>query len=347
MRGIPPILPALAASLYLACLAIPARAATNAHCVIASWNVENLFDPYNDPANPGATNFTPNGWTRWTPARYRQKLDHLGEVIAAMRPDILCLTEIENRRVLEDLVQTLHEQQRYDLPVILHREGGDRRGIDVAMLARVAPVATNWVAPVPEQRDLLIARFVIDGRPLTIVLNHWKSWVGDAAANVRIRTTEARASRREVERRLAEFPSAAVMALGDFNDNADSDSLTNAAGFTLYGTYAGTNVTGVLYNLDGGLPTDQRGTYYYGKDRVWNSFDSMSVSHGMLPGLTPTAPWRVVPGSYGPFILPQQKNADGEPLPFHRVRKKDAHGVVRDTYLTGYSDHFPVRVELE
>lgn len=322
--------------------------ATN-QLVVASWNVENLFDPYSDPANPGATNYTPAGWARWTPARYAMKLDHLAEVIAAMRPDVLGLIEIENRRVLEDLTRVLRDSYHFDLPVILHREGEDRRGIDVAMLARFAPVATNWITPVTQQRDILIARFDIRGRPLTVCLNHWKSWVGPQAENVRIRTVEAQAARGEIARRLAGNPAAAIVALGDFNDNVDAPSLTRDAGFVPWNPVSppATNRSAVLYNLSGMLTPTNRGTYYYGKDRVWNSFDSISVSRGMLPDGACTSAWQVVTNSYGPFVLPAQRDATGHPLPFHRVRKKDATGKIRDTYLTGYSDHFPVRVVLQ
>jgi len=343
-------MPRIMISLLLFALLFVVRAvAASNQVVVASWNVENLFDPYNDPANPGAVDFTPQGWAHWTPELYALKLDHLSEVIAAMQPDILCLTEIENRRVLEDLVRVLHQKRNYDLPVILHREGGDRRGIDVAMLTRFTPMATNWIAPVPQQRDILTARFVIRGRPLTVCLNHWKSWVGPQDQDLEIRTIEARAAHDEVAQRLAKNPVAAVVALGDFNDNVESSSLTQVAGFALWSPAApaATNNTALLFNLSGMLAPKTRGTYYYGKDRVWNSFDSMSVSRGMLPDGACTSAWQVVTNSYGPFVLPQQRDKYGHPLAFHRTRRKDEDGVLRDVELTGYSDHFPVRVVLQ
>ena len=316
--------------------------------VIASWNVENLFDPDNDPANPGAVDFTPDGWERWTSARYALKLDRLAEVIAAMRPDVLCLSEVENRRVLEDLVRILRVRRHYDLPVILHREGEDPRGIDVAMLARFAPVATNWITPVPQMRDILIARFVVGGRPLTVFANHWKSWAGTPDENVRIRTIEAKAAHAEIRRRLNADPSCALIAAGDFNDNVDSDVLTNAASFVL-GLPSDKNPAraGSLYNLSVLLAPTDRGTFYYGMDRVWNSFDSMSVSRGMLPGAGQPSVWLVATNQYGPFVLPQQREKKGRPLSFRRVRKKDENGKMGDAYITGYSDHFPVRCVLE
>ena len=337
----------LLASVVLLCV-LRVAAATN-QFVLATWNVENLFDPYNDPANPGAVDFTPNGWAHWTPARYRLKLEHLAEVIAAMQPDVLGLAEVENRRVLEDLVRVLHAKCGYDLPVILHREGGDRRGIDIAMLARFAPVATNWITPVSQQRDILIARFEINGHPLTVCLNHWKSWAGLQDENVAIRTAEAHAARDAVMQRLVKNPAAAILALGDFNDSVDSPILTQEAGYVLWSpaAMAATNSAAVLFNLSGLLAPAARGTFYFSRDRLWNSFDSMSVSRGMLPGAACTSTWQVVTNSYGAFVLPQQCDPHGHPLGFHHTRKKDGNGVLQDAYVTGYSDHFPVRVVLQ
>ena len=334
-------------SILAVCGILQAAAATS-QIVVACWNVENLFDPFNDPANPGAVDFTPNGWAHWTPSRYRLKLEHLAEVIVAMQPDVLGLAEVENRRVLEDLVRVLHAKYAYDLPVILHREGGDRRGIDVAMLVRFAPVATNWLAPVPQQRDILLARFEINGHPLTVCLNHWKSWAGQKDEDIVIRTAEAHAAR-DAMLRLAKNPAAALLALGDFNDNVDSPILTQEAGFPLWSpaALAATNGAPVLFNLAGLLAPAARGTFYFKRDHLWNSFDSICVSRGMLPGAACTSAWLVVTNSYGPFVLPQQCDQHGHPLGFHRSRKKDENGVLQDTYITGYSDHFPVRVMLQ
>jgi endonuclease/exonuclease/phosphatase family metal-dependent hydrolase len=314
--------------------------------VIASWNVENLFDPADDPDNPGDDEYTPRGWTGWTPVRYTLKLDHLAEIIAAMRPDILCLAEVESRQVLVDLSRVLRDKHAWDMPVIVHRDGHDTRGIDVAMLARWAPASTNWLTPHPIQRDVLIARFESNGCPLTVICNHWKSRVGKLAECNEIRTIEARAVRAEVARLQAAAPGAAIVAVGDFNDNVDSDILTREAGFTLFDGTAASAQTGTLHNLAGLLPIAQRGTFYYSQSRTWNSFDSASVSRGMLPAAPHPAVWQVSTNSYGPFVLPQQRNAEGHPLPFRRVRKKDPDGVMRSTNLTGYADHFPIRLVL-
>ena len=48
--------------------------------------------------------------------------------------DIVCLQEVENRRVLDDLATLLRQDDGPGYAHIVHREGPDHRGVDVAML---------------------------------------------------------------------------------------------------------------------------------------------------------------------------------------------------------------------
>lgn len=317
--------------------------ATNA-VVVASWNVENLFDTEDDPENEGDDGFTPRGWMRWTEARYRMKLERLAEVIAQMEPDVLCLTEIENRRVLEDLVRTLKERHDYHLPEILHRDGNEKRGIDVAVLARYVATGTNWFQSAPGQREVLACDFVVEGRRFTVLVNHWKSQLGKKDASDEVRRKEALAVRAFLDMRLAENPAAAILVAGDFNDAPTSPILTEAAGLIMDKPRVLADMEGrLLYNLAGSIPEEARATYYYAPQKQWNVLDAISVTRGMLQEGKPASPWRIRPGSYLVFKTPPQCNAMGAPLPFRRVRNKE----VGDIFVTGYSDHFPVKVVLE
>ena len=337
-----PLAVLLAAAFSLLGLPAGAFAGTN-QWVVASWNVENLFDTVDDPANEGDDGYTPRGWSRWTEARYALKIQHLADILFAMQPDVVCLMEVENRRVLEDLSANLQSRHGFALPAIIHREGGDLRGIDVAMMAKTAPVASNWFCAVSGQRDVLACDFIFCGRKLTVLANHWKSQLGKKSESDDIRTREARSVRAFLDRRLKDEPAAAIVVAGDFNDTVTSPILTDEAGFALDIDRVRHDVSGrLLYNLSGGLPEAARGTYYYSPAKQWNSFDSMSVTRGMLDGSAPAAAWRVRPGSYGVFKQKEQCSLSGAPLPFRRVRSKE----VGDVYLTGYSDHFPLRVEL-
>jgi endonuclease/exonuclease/phosphatase family metal-dependent hydrolase len=312
--------------------------------VIASWNVENLFDTIDDPANPNDDGYTPEGWTHWSTYRYTRKLSHLAKVIAAMKPDILCMMEVENRLVLQDLVATLKKEQNYELPIILHRNGEDTRGIDIALLAKTAPATTNWFCAVPTQRDVLACDFIIHDRPLTVLVNHWKSQLGKKEESDDIRRTEAKAVRKFIDARLAKEPSAAILVTGDFNDMVNSPILVQTAGFSLSEELVRTNTAKrLLWNLSGTLPESAWGTYYYAAAKRWSSFDSISVTPGMLTNSLSAAPWQVKPETYSIFKYPDHVDTNGVPRPFRYIRSK----VDGNRMVMGYSDHYPVRVELK
>ena len=317
--------------------------------VFASWNTENLFDPDDDPDNEGDDEYTPEEWTRWTPARYELKLKHIAKVVAAMKPDAMVFTEIENFRVMRDLRDAV-KAAGWDMPYIIHKDGPDKRGIDNAMLSRHKPESVEWLSPTPFQRLVLIAQFDVGGRKITLCGNHWKSYYGDLEAALATRTIEAHAVREEVEKRLAAEPSAALICTGDFNDGYDAPILVDEAGFS---TNLAAVVAGepghVLYNLASGRNKKEVRTYYYARKNRWDSFDTMSVSPGMLEGAKAPAPWKVAVDPengrfrYEVFRLPEMCNADnGAPIPFRRITRKTGVEV-----LSGFSDHFPIRVELE
>ena len=107
--------------------------------VIGFYNLENLFDTYNDPAH-NDEEFLPEGKNKWTQAKYQKKVSNMARVIRAMHDDngcwhtILGISEVENRLVIEDLVsQSEIADANYQ---IVHYDGPDRRGVDVALLYR-------------------------------------------------------------------------------------------------------------------------------------------------------------------------------------------------------------------
>ena len=77
--------------------------------IIGFYNLENLFDTYNDPAK-NDEEFLPEGKNKWTDAKYQKKLQNMAKVIKSMKEEngawhtLLGVSEIENRLVLEDLV---------------------------------------------------------------------------------------------------------------------------------------------------------------------------------------------------------------------------------------------------
>ena len=109
---------------------------------VAFYNVENLFDTTNDTLIFDNER-TPEGTFRWTNGRYQKKITDLAQVISEIggditstSPDIIGLCEIENLKVLEDIVNHPHLQDKeYG---IVHFDSPDNRGIDVALLYKKA-----------------------------------------------------------------------------------------------------------------------------------------------------------------------------------------------------------------
>lgn len=313
---------------------------------VVQWNLENVFDTSDDPRNEKDDEFTPYSWRRWTESLYRLKLQHLAAILGARDADICCLQEVENRRVVNDLVGVIRTETGRHFEYIVHRDSTDHRGIDVALLATVKPHRVRWMRPIDGQRDTLVVQFRPGGVPLTVIVNHWKSRWGGAAETAPLRMRQALAVRRRVDAILEEEPDAAVLVAGDFNDDVDDASLVEGLRATINRKVVVDAEDGrFLYNLHGELPEGERGTFYYRRRDVWNSFDSMSVSRSMLPDSDGAggAAWQVVPDTYGVVRLPQLLTEAATPKSFRRFKNKETD---RWEYRKGYSDHLPVRMTL-
>ena len=107
--------------------------------VVLFWNVENYFDPFDDPLK-NDNEFTPRAERHWTWSRFEAKRDGIAQTILAAGdvwgelPALVGLCEVENRMVVSQLVRkTVLEELGYGF---VHRESPDERGIDVALLYR-------------------------------------------------------------------------------------------------------------------------------------------------------------------------------------------------------------------
>ena len=197
------------------------------HCCMF-YNVENLFHPSNDP-HANDDDFTPDGERRWTFYRYNKKITEICKVILAVNqwnpPSFICLSEIENREVLNDIIyHPLLIKNRYS---ILHRDGHDHRGIDVAMLYRkdhATCIDTTWITIIDQTgrtintRDILIAKFIINQDTLLIAANHWTSKYGGALETEAQRILQARILGAFVDSVVSVQPAIAIIAGGDLND---------------------------------------------------------------------------------------------------------------------------------
>ena len=156
--------------------------------LIVFYNVENLFDIYDDPAIDDQE-FLPGARIAWTHDRYDQKLANLAKVISSMKeegiPSVIGLCEIENRKVLDDLVhQPLMKKGKYQ---VVHYDSPDERGIDVALIYRKQDFTVFRSAAIPvnlnpefedKTRDILYVCGAFKSAPQDTVhlfVNHWPS----------------------------------------------------------------------------------------------------------------------------------------------------------------------------
>lgn len=257
--------------------------------VVVTYNVENLFDTLNSPQFDDDA-FTPSGDKNWTCDRYEKKLNDLARVILTIPekelPAIIGLAEVENRKVLEDLVDNRGLRRgEYE---IVHEEGLDPRGIECALLYRPEhfKYKSHDYIPIEDPVDpdylyrgiLHVKGTAPDGSNLHIYMNHWKSRSGGQQETERQRMFSAITLRKHLDMLLARESNIKVIIMGDFNDEPTNRSLTNG----LSASNKRRNIQfGEHYNLFYDLHNLQgEGTYNY--KGVWNMLDQVLVSYNLL-----------------------------------------------------------------
>ena len=74
----------------------------------------------------------------WSHSAYRQKIRQIGRVLRFANADVVLLQEVENKRVLKDLLKKELNALGYDRPYLFPTD--DKRGVRTAILTRL-PVA--------------------------------------------------------------------------------------------------------------------------------------------------------------------------------------------------------------
>ncbi len=312
---------------------------------IAFYNVENLFDTVKDSL-VFDDDFTPEGSFHWTHKRYRKKIENLAKVIAGIGkqyrkrpPDIIGLCEVENLKVLQDLVA--HPLLRAFNYGIIHQDSPDERGIDVAMIFNkrtFLPVAIKYhsLQLLNDQRyrkytrNQLVVHGFLDNEAVYLIVNHWPSRRGGESRSRphRIAAAELNLSIIDSINRLEFTPR--IIGMGDFNDNPTDYTFikvlrTKRNQIDLKDQ--------VLFNPMMPLFLKGEGSLAY-RDR-WSLFDQFYLSGNLRNGNAPMQVWKA--GIYNPpFLRIQQGPYKGYPLRTYAGGR----------YTAGYSDHFPVYIFL-
>lgn len=306
---------------------------------VGFYNLENLFDTENDPTI-NDEDFTPKGSYQWTSKKYSQKLNKMASVIAQLGVEqcpegmaVLGVSEIENRKVLEDLAKTKKLASRnYE---IVHHNSPDWRGIDVALLynpslfeleshkAYPMHVASN---PDFRTRDQLLVTGKLGGDRIHFIINHWPSRRGGRKGNMR--NAAAKVTRQIVDSIYTAEPDAKIVILGDFNDNPDDESCR----YVLRAVEKPDQVKGThdLYNVTWNFWTKGIGTLCY--QGQWNLFDQVIISKGLLKRKEGSLRYDKMEIFNRDFLIQKEGKYKGYPLRTFSGNR----------FQNGYSDHFPV-----
>ena len=309
---------------------------------IAFYNVENLFDIYDDPIKIDSE-YLPTSKLKWTQERYDKKLQNIAKVMEEMNfPTILGMAEIENRKVLEDLVnQPIIKEKNYN---IAHFESPDERGIDVAMIYKKGDFEVKnmkyhrivFPKNADKTRDILEVSGILRGMPLTVFINHWPSRSGGAAESEPKRVFVAETLKRAVDSIFQKDKNSQVLMMGDLNDEPNDISLRQGLGAIEWqGDRKQTLVYDGLYNLASRVKSSGLGSYYYQKH--WETIDQIIVSGNFLTRKSKLTTGDEQQIFKADFLTYFDKSTNMKP---------PARTYTGPVYRGGFSDHFPVFIEV-
>ena len=289
--------------------------------LVMFWNVETFFDYVDQGTGESDNEFSSYGERHWTKSRFYTKCDLVAKSIFCIGekygrlPDVIGLAEVENRGVLTRMLNhTL--LRKYDYAVI-HKESGDRRGIDVALLYRKSSVtylSGSFHTPSLNgiklsTRDILHAEMYLPAKgSIHFIVNHHPSKYGGEKESEHKRAI-VMSSLKVLCDSLKTSGQENIVSMGDFNDTPDSEQ------FSL--------LDGVLDNR--GLPLHQQGKGTIRYKGRWELIDFFLTS-----GNTGSALMEIFEV---PFLMTYDRSYPGyKPLRTYSGPR----------YVGGVSDHCPI-----
>lgn len=315
---------------------------------VAFYNLENLFDTINDPLKYDEA--SPIMELKANRSEiYEKKIKNMARVISNIgtdmvnnSPALIGVCEIENRKVLEDLVNDpLLLSKDYG---IVHFEGPDRRSIDVALLYQKAlfqPVESSshelliyddLTRKRVFTRDQLLVSGKLDGDLIYIIVNHWPSRSGGEARSRSKRVGAAKLNKRIIDSLQSINPYAKILTMGDLNDDPTNESVKKV--LKAKKDKKKVPLKGIYNPFEKMFAEKGYGTTAY-RD-AWSLFDQIMVTKPLIEtDYTSYRFWKA--GIYNKSYL-SNKRGRWEGYPFRSF----ANG----GFTNGFSDHFPVYVYL-
>jgi len=312
---------------------------------IMFYNCENLFDIYDDTLKLD-DEFLPEGEKHWSYEKYQEKLAHISKVITAVGgwdpPEIIGLCEVENRYVLDGLVDySALKKQNYQ---IIHQESPDNRGIDVALLyikEKFKPLTWRAIPVVfpanmgKTTRDILYVKGVdLNQDTLHIFVNHWPSRWGGQMESEDKRMYVAELVRTKVDSIYLTNLNANIIIMGDLNDFPTDRSL-------LESLRTKTDFSNIeskeLYNLSFYLQ-EVKGVYSHKYQGEGGVLDQMIISSPLLNSQNSISTTKDNAHVFSATFLLEEDTDNVGYKPFRTY--------IGYKYAGGFSDHLPVYFDL-
>ncbi len=309
------------------------------------YNVENLFDTKKDTIK-NDDDFLPDGFMRWTPWKYWEKIKNIARVITAVgemqSPVLVGLCEIENDSVIFDLTKRSPlRAQGYEF---ITSNSPDLRGIDVALLYQrhrfrlleknEYEVAFSKKNTRPTRNILHATGKIITGDTLDIFVCHFPSRSGGKKVSEPARVDVARLLRAKADSLFHIRRDASIIIMGDFNDCPDDKSLFQVL-----------KARSINYCLDNHelynmffhrIKERDLGTYKY-RGR-WQILDQFIVSGNFLSEKSRLQIKNNEAHIYkAPFLLEADERYGG---------KQPYRTSLGPRYIGGYSDHLPIYMDI-
>ena len=203
---------------------------TSQEISVVSYNVHNLFDV--EESGKEYTEFRPSKG-KWTKELYAKRLANVVEAVRSLseengrgsgrtaNPDILCVQEIENQRVLSDLGERFNSYRYWAI------SGPDESIIHCGVLSRF-PIVTMRTHSVMDawgfgpMRDILEVELKLDDtHPMVLFVCHWKSKSDGEQDTEPGRRAAAALLARRIEVLRSTRSSLPIVVCGDFNESPD------------------------------------------------------------------------------------------------------------------------------
>lgn len=312
---------------------------------IMFYNVENLFDTHDNPLKED-DDFLADGFMRWTPWKYWEKLRNITRVITAVggmrSPALIGLCEIENDSVLFDLTKRSPlRAQEYEYIIT---DSPDDRGIDVALLYQrhqFKPLQTREYEIRFSRRNIRPTRNILhvtgevfNSDTIDLFVCHFPSRSGGQRETEPARIEAAALLKKKVDSLFTLRKNAHIIIMGDFNDHPGNKSLSL---ILEAGSIQSTIQKDKLYNLFHHRTKDPEfGSYkYQGK---WELLDQFIVSGNILMKENSLhVRNNEVHIFRADFLLEDDEKYYG---------KKPYRTNVGPRYIGGFSDHLPIYMDM-